>query len=233
MKTVSARLSSELTRMHEPFGGELCLDFANTIEPRGGPPPIAKPPGVEFRDEITTYDELVAWTYHKDALVLETAEALLEAGDRDPDGSQKVLDFAREFRDVIYRVFWSIAQQQPPAATDLAEIARAHVHAAEYAELVASASEIRWQWSADTSLLVRPLWPIAWSTTGLLTTADHRRIKVCPGPGRPPVDCGWLFHDSSKNVSRRWCSMADCGAAVKAMHQTSRRRNRTSGKESE
>lgn len=32
------------------------------------------------------------------------------------------------------------------------------------------------------------------------------RLKVCPAD-----DCAWVFYDSSRNRSRRWCSMEVCG----------------------
>ena len=28
-------------------------------------------------------------------------------------------------------------------------------------------------------------------------------------------DCGWLFIDMSRNKSRRWCDMKDCGNRAK------------------
>ena len=43
-----------------------------------------------------------------------------------------------------------------------------------------------------------------------LLTGDLRRVKRCPDH-----DCLWLFHDGSKNLSRRWCAMHDCGARDK------------------
>ncbi|WIM99046.1 CGNR zinc finger domain-containing protein [Actinoplanes oblitus] len=41
----------------------------------------------------------------------------------------------------------------------------------------------------------RPSWP---------------RIKACRGE-----DCRWVFLDASRNSSRRWCAMADCGNRAK------------------
>ena len=32
------------------------------------------------------------------------------------------------------------------------------------------------------------------------------RLKICPAD-----DCGWVFYDTSRNRSRRWCSMEVCG----------------------
>lgn len=37
-----------------------------------------------------------------------------------------------------------------------------------------------------------------------------RRVKACPGPG-----CAWVFVDRSRNGSRRWCDMAECGNRAK------------------
>ncbi|HEV2391667.1 MAG TPA: CGNR zinc finger domain-containing protein [Verrucomicrobiae bacterium] len=36
-------------------------------------------------------------------------------------------------------------------------------------------------------------------------------MRLCQGD-----TCGWLFVDSSKNHSRRWCDMRDCGNRAKA-----------------
>ena len=37
------------------------------------------------------------------------------------------------------------------------------------------------------------------------------RFKACPGPG-----CAWVFVDTTRNGSRRWCDMAACGNRAKA-----------------
>jgi predicted RNA-binding Zn ribbon-like protein len=44
-------------------------------------------------------------------------------------------------------------------------------------------------------------------------------VKQCPHGG-----CAWFFLDASKNASRRWCSMQDCGAKVKSRRQYQRRK---------
>jgi predicted RNA-binding Zn ribbon-like protein len=40
----------------------------------------------------------------------------------------------------------------------------------------------------------------------LLTSAEITRVKQCPGR-----TCGWVFLDSTRNRSRRWCNSAECG----------------------
>lgn len=43
----------------------------------------------------------------------------------------------------------------------------------------------------------------------LLTSDLRARVGTC-------ASCGWLFLDTSKNRSRRWCSMRLCGGAAKS-----------------
>jgi predicted RNA-binding Zn ribbon-like protein len=60
------------------------------------------------------------------------------------------------------------------------------------------------------------LWPIALSALELLTSPQLIRVKKCAG-------CPWVFLDQSKNLSRRWCAMDDCGTHEKIRRYVSRR----------
>jgi predicted RNA-binding Zn ribbon-like protein len=72
-------------------------------------------------------------------------------------------------------------------------------------------------------LQAAPLIPdrLTFAAVDLLTGLDLTRHRACP-----PEDggCGWLFLDRSRNNSRRWCVMADCGTAAKSRNLTERRR---------
>lgn len=222
--SINERLQIAVNRMHEPWGGVHALDFANTLEPRGGPPPLEVPAGYQFRDELETYDDLVGWAVHKGTIEVPEGIALIQTADNDPDGRREVLGRAHLLRDAIYRASWQIANIDSPSADDLRTIMDHYVDAAAHARLIETDDGIDWSWSDVDTNLARPLWPVARSAVDLLLTGDRNRIKVCPGPGRPPFSCGWLFYDSTKNGSRRWCSMSDCGAATKIRRQTNRRR---------
>lgn len=65
-----------------------------------------------------------------------------------------------------------------------------------------------------------PLWPVARSAGDLLVEGDPRRVRVCAGERR-----GWLFLDTSKSGSRRWCSMEGCGNRAKARQHYARTRH--------
>lgn len=55
----------------------------------------------------------------------------------------------------------------------------------------------------------------------LLRNVDPALLGTCPVADG---GCGWLFIDRSRNGSRRWCAMGDCGSHAKAKRLTDRRR---------
>jgi predicted RNA-binding Zn ribbon-like protein len=71
-----------------------------------------------------------------------------------------------------------------------------------------------WQWVPGSALdrLVH-------AATELISTGPYERLRVC-------ANCPWLFVDSSRNHSRRWCSMDACGTEVKMRRLSERRRAR-------
>ena len=64
---------------------------------------------------------------------------------------------------------------------------------------------IRWDETDDPD---RAWWPVAYAGLELLLHGPLDRIKGCGG-------CRYLFIDETKNRSRRWCSMDDCGTREK------------------
>ena len=76
--------------------------------------------------------------------------------------------------------------------------------------LVTTAEGFGWQWGEDPVALAQMLWPIARSAADLLTSPDLGRVRECARAA-----CEWLFVDHSKNRSRRWCDMQECGNVEK------------------
>jgi len=52
---------------------------------------------------------------------------------------------------------------------------------------------------------------LALSAAGLMTSPEMARVRACGSS-----DCRWLFLDTSKNHTRRWCDMKICGNRMKA-----------------
>ena len=76
-------------------------------------------------------------------------------------------------------------------------------------------------WLIDKTALDGVLGPVAWSAANLLASNETRWVKMCGGE-----ECGWLFLDTTKNHSRRWCDMADCGSRAKARRYYRRKKAR-------
>ncbi|MFE7135665.1 CGNR zinc finger domain-containing protein [Streptomyces sp. NPDC057638] len=79
------------------------------------------------------------------------------------------------------------------------------------------------QGPGEEAEFARPAWGPAWTAARdylrLLATAPDR-IRVCAQP-----DCIRYFLDTSRNGTRRWCSMAECGNRAKAARHYSRNRH--------
>jgi predicted RNA-binding Zn ribbon-like protein len=65
----------------------------------------------------------------------------------------------------------------------------------------------RWVWKVPEGTLESLLGTIALSASELLLSQDRSRVGQCADED----GCGWLFLDTSKNHSRRWCDVRDCG----------------------
>ena len=217
-------LDAAKARLHPLWADHLSLDFADTVEPRGWVAPVALPPDYQIRDYLGSYVALVAWGWHAEILEEGTALGLLRAAANDPRAAGEVFARAIVFREALYRLFWRVAHNLTPNVDDLALLTAEHADGAAHAALTPSAEGFDWSWAAHDTNLARPLWPIAWSASALLTGGDLRRVKVCPGSPGTVAPCAWLFYDTTKNRIRQWCSMADCGGKTKARRQTRRRR---------
>jgi predicted RNA-binding Zn ribbon-like protein len=193
-------------------GGALCLDFINTVEPRTGP---------VSRDWLTGYPDLVEWARHGGLLDEAAAQALLRTAADRPAAARHAFRAAVDLREATFRLFAAIAGRTTPAEVDLAVLGSAYAAAARHGRLLPDAGHFAWSWDTPAAEpLDRPWWPVAASAVELLTRGPLDRIKQCP----TDEGCSWLFIDATKNRSRRWCSMDDCGSHRKARRQTDRRR---------
>ncbi len=182
-------------------GGNLSIDFTNTVNSRWSG---------EIRDKFSGYQDLVAWNRQASIIQEEEVLRLLEEAERKPSAAKKALTEAIELREVIYRVFAAAATDRTPADTDIEAFNRKLAEAMTHARIEPLLGGFVWRWE-ESDALDRMLWPIARSAADLLTSHELGRVKTCGSD-----DCGWLFLDTSRNGSRRWCDMSDCGNRAKA-----------------
>ena len=87
------------------------------------------------------------------------------------------------------------------------------------ARLQPATAGFAWQWAESLEALDRPLWPVVRSAADLLTSDELAHVHKCAGD-----TCGWLFVDRSRNHSRRWCDMNECGNVAKVRRYRTRRK---------
>jgi predicted RNA-binding Zn ribbon-like protein len=186
-------------------GGDLALDLANTLEGRGTP------------ETLVDYPELAAWA----ALVGAVGDPrrLTAIAAEQPAAADRALDDARRLRTAVDDVFRPLAEHgAPPPAEALDELVAFAAEAAAHARLSPHDGSFELAWGGDD--LRRPLWPIAIAAVDLLRTGPLDRLKTC-------ANCPWLFIDHSRNRSRRWCTMDECGVHLKMRAYRARQARRS------
>ena len=189
-------------KQFEFVAGDVCLDFTNTV---GGKR------GLAAREYLNSYADFVAWCRQADLVDARTAEALLRNAARHGAESSAAFRRAIALREAIYRIFAALALDESPQTADLDHLNVELSGHLGRLQLAPYKKGFNWTWLNSDDALDQPLGPIARSAADLLTS-PHRleHVRQCESD-----TCGWLFVDATKNHSRRWCVMSDCGNAAK------------------
>jgi len=189
-------------------GGDPSLDFVNTGSRRLEGP---------FRERLGSYGDLVVWGERAGAIDRRAAGRLRSEAMSRAEEAAEVLARARALREAIYRLFTSPRPGAEAAGLDV--LNRELVRASSQRRLAGSGERVVWSWAPEIAL-DRILGVVAVSAADLLTGAEVERVKECGGS-----NCNWLFRDTSRNRSRRWCDMKDCGNRAKARRYYARHRH--------
>ena len=186
------------------------LGFVNTVEPRTGP---------VVRDALADYPAMVDWAAGAGVIHGAVAASLHRHARADPGAAEATFRGALRLREALFAVFVALARDREPAPAAVAVLHRQFRAANRAAHWEITAAGIRWRWSGDD--LDRVAHQIAIDAVDSIGTPLTTRLRQCP-----PADggCGWLFVDTTKNRSRRWCSMADCGSRSKTRRQAAKRK---------
>jgi predicted RNA-binding Zn ribbon-like protein len=203
--------------------GRLCLDFVNAVGGRNSSPAekgSRKDYGEIRADKLIDYSDLVRWSEHVGILTAAEARNLLGEAEGRAEEARAVLARALDLREAIYRIFKSLLAGWKVDAAEIDTVNRELTIAQSHDHLVYSGGSFRWGWEGNREALDYMLWVITQSVAELLTSDELSRVRQCGGES-----CGWLFFDTSRNRSRQWCDMQDCGNVAKV------RRFRTRQKE--
>lgn len=160
---------------------------------------VDDPLGEARHDHLATYGDLVRWSAR--AGVLAPGQATTP--------SSAALRKAHALRDTLNEVFVAVATGTAVPWLRLRPyVADAVAHAS-----LSETHKLTWPDADEPHAM---LWPVAHAAAELLTSQDIHRVKRCAG-------CPWLFLDRSRNGSRRWCAMNDCGTHEKIRRYVARR----------
>ncbi len=182
-------------------GGRLSLDFVNTADWRN----------IDGHLEyINSYGELISWGGHAGALSDFEVNLLGQEAERHPGEAKGVYESAMKLRGALLEIFHHRCRGESPAEGNLKIFNHAISKAMSHLTLSMEKGRFCWDWSGKVPALDKVLWPVVKDAADLLTSEISGRIRSCAGER-----CGWLFLDTSRNRSRRWCDMKECGNRAK------------------
>jgi predicted RNA-binding Zn ribbon-like protein len=181
-------------------GGSLCLDFVNSVRSR------FENPLYEF---ITNPGDWLRWI-HKVQLFNDLEEDRLKIYvSKNHVKAANELKRIISVRELLYRIFYKLAQEDLPSDNDLAHFNNELSRSLRYLKIgVTEELKITENWDDKSFNLLYTLHPLLKSAYDLLIIDALNRLKECK-------HCGWIYMDKSKNNSRLWCNMKTCGNTIK------------------
>ncbi len=211
MKKATRGAAGTPAHRFELTGGALCLDFANTVDRRLTPAP---------EDHVRGWDDLVAWA-EQSALLSKGEAGRLRGRDRPgPAEGARLLEKARTLREALFAIFSAVAAGRAAPGEALSALNTALPEALARLSLAPAGRAYSWRWVEKGSAAGRILPPVIDSAAELLTSPALTRVRECQSD-----TCAWLFLDTSRNRTRRWCDMTVCGNRAKARRHYQRARN--------
>jgi predicted RNA-binding Zn ribbon-like protein len=208
-------------------GGHPALDFVNSLDNR-------------FREDgpnemLASYSDLLRFLEETGLLSRQNARVLNKT--ITPQAAARVLQATRELREATAAVFYGSLEGKRPQQEDLRLLEKHFLHASRHRELEWESHDERgsseqaspenqqpaparlsWSWGRNSGDPDLPVWILALSVSDILLSPDMARVRTCA-----VHTCRWLFLDTSKNHTRRWCNMKVCGNRVKARRFQARR----------
>ena len=184
----------------ELIGGHPALDLVNTLDWR-------------FREKgpeelLPAYGDVLR--FGGQCRLMSPAQARRLLRNTGTGKAAHVAAEVRRMRECAARIFYAVigGNDPPPEAID--DLESRHRESGAHRHLSWSDNHLVWEF-ADIVAPEFPLWMLTLEVVDLLSSDQLRLLRECGDP-----DCRWLFLDTSKNHTRRWCDMKICGNRMKA-----------------
>lgn len=188
-------------RVFDLSGGHPALDLVNTLDWRfreSGPEEL-----------LETYADLLRFA--EQTGLIGTAEARKLLRSVPAPKALKVVAAVRELREAAADVLYAAVDAKNPSQSAVNHLQQCSAEAAQHQQLVWGGDKLRWTLPQSSPLPGLPLWLLSLSTSEFITSEQMHTLRQCGN-----AECRWLFVDTSKNHTRRWCNMKICGNRMKA-----------------
>jgi predicted RNA-binding Zn ribbon-like protein len=187
-------------------GGTVALDFVNTVSGmRAGPNP---------RDRLLAYADVVYWAEQVGLVDASRAAQLYRAAEQSPQRAAAAHRLAIQRREALHDVALSVIDGRPTLAASLETVNSWIVDAQSHRRFRRTGPTKFEMTLEDDGDLLAFLRPVALDAADLLEhELSEGLVGICAE--REVGRCAWLFLDTTRNHSRRFCSMKDCGNRAK------------------
>jgi predicted RNA-binding Zn ribbon-like protein len=187
-----------------------CLDFVNTalVAAQGG------------SDPIQDFNGLVSWLHEAGLIDAAERSAALAKWGKGRE-AQQTYGAALLFRLRMAEIARKLAARKQVSKSGLDAINEELGSLAARAKLTRRRSGFVERLETDFTEPRQLIVPLAQSAADLLCHGDLSLVKRCAN-----LPCSLYFYDTSKNHTRRWCSMERCGSRMKMAAYYQRKRLR-------
>jgi predicted RNA-binding Zn ribbon-like protein len=187
------------------IGGNLSIDFANHM--------LRLDHYSSVRDQYTI---VLSWLEHTGLISNDQSQGYFLLMDNEQELVRTFLQKVILLRDTVYNIFLAVTRRKSPRQEEVEALNEYVKDCYGHLMITDTANGFEWRWE-EVRTVEDCLRPIVRSAAELLTSDLLSRVRLCPGES-----CGWLFLDTTKNRSRKWCDMKDCGNVVKARNYRKR-----------
>ncbi|HKC06539.1 MAG TPA: ABATE domain-containing protein [Methylomirabilota bacterium] len=180
-------------------GGDLAVEFANTVHAPGDP-----------AGSLHSWSDLVDFLELRGGVSPADGTALRAMGATDARRCASTFAEAIRLRETIRAMLDAMARKGSLRAGWVAEVNQALASGAGASRLVRQDSGWRLGLAPGPAGPLRVLAPIAGAVADLAASGRSVEIHKCANPR-----CLLYFRDRSRTRRRRWCSMAVCGNRMK------------------
>jgi predicted RNA-binding Zn ribbon-like protein len=194
------------------IGGHPALDLCNTVSWR-----LDATRTIErLTDPATLVDWFCSLTDDADSADSAARARLADDLAAHPRNAAQALQAVRDLREATTRLLDAHLDSAPAEPEDLASVSRAWRAALAVADAPAS---LPLRPTIDPSTLPLVAACLSLTVADLLREPDLSALRRCDGEA-----CGWLFLDTTRNHSRRWCDALDCGNRARVRAYSRRHR---------